>query len=651
MRARGLAVAEVDHVEREPQLPASATHLIAEHGRELDHLAVDRDPLARVGEVEQRRASGREHREPRRRIADLANGRDRIARERHRAAWIDRGLQRRSEPSEHARAHGRDRRSEPRERLFEQADEHRIDDREREVLADPERGASEALGVVTAPREIGGPQTHLAPLHRLTTADVREAEREQCIDPQTIGRTRRVERTGAALEDRDRFLVRVQLDGALRRLTCVTHGALGTRDRDAGDEVTREPDRAGAGIDARRRFDRLGDPRVYRGPAGLVDAAVDRVAQQHVRECEAIVVACDEHVGRDRHAQGRANVVDRHRGGASDERDVELAPERCADLEQCARRLGQRRETVAEHCERTFHWRGRPRARSPQSQRLDHEQRVALGRAHELVDERVVRVEAELCRERADLVAVQARERDRRRMASHAGEGIAGRRHEARLGVAVRAEDRDRLRAHALGDEQQQLERRQIGGVQIVEHDRDRPLARAVSQHASDRIEAPKPTRGGIARVGRCGRHPELRHELRDLGERRGLDPRSSVREDLAQHFDPRPQRRGTTGLPRSAPGDAHTRALGRVRERARERRFADARLAVDEQHGAAPRRRIFDRLLHERELVIAPDQRGHRRHPSAYLHTRSRAPRPSFAVTCDRPRSRVHRPTPACRR
>ena len=169
----------------------------------------------------------------------------------------------------------------------------------------------------------------------------------------------------------------------------------------------------------------------------------------------------------------------------------------------------------------------------------------------------------------------------------------------------------------------EQVERRVVGPVQVLEHERER-------RRRAD----------GVERLEHLAQHPGARRALRAVAHRLGV---RAVVEQPRQLDEPRRRalrERGHDRLPRRAAGevaerlqDRHVRLAGAAvaealpdarghagagQERVDERALADARLAAHHHAGAQAAHGALERPVQQRELPCAPDRaRGARRAPA----------------------------------
>src|SRR5262245_3881980 len=87
----------------------------------------------------------------------------------------------------------------------------------------------------------------------------------------------------------------------------------------------------------------------------------------------------------------------------------------------------------------------------------------------------------------------------------------------AKLGIAIRADDEKRRVAQTWGERLGEQKRRHVGIVQIVEHERQRPVGCEMRQEAPYLVEEKETIVRRIKDIGRSWRrHPEMRRQLRD---------------------------------------------------------------------------------------------------------------------------------------
>ena len=166
-------------------------------------------------------------------------------------------------------------------------------------------------------------------------------------------------------------------------------------------------------------------------------------------------------------------------------------------------------------------------------------------------------------------------------------------------------------------EEDDEIERRRVGPVQILEHEQHGRGSCAVGEQRERLLEHPQL---------RAGRPPV---DLPRLSERtQGLDERL-VRQLRADEIDRAPEE------------DLEPGVAGAARELGREPGLADARLSGDEDGRAAPRLRRVERALELPELACASDEHLAR----ASLHPASIAPPPLAEGARKHPPPKIRRP------
>ncbi len=210
------------------------------------------------------------------------------------------------------------------------------------------------------------------------------------------------------------------------------------------------------------------------------------------------------------------------------------------------------------------------------------------------------------------------------------------------LRFPMSADDQQRQRGDAAGDELQQLERRVVCCVKVVQqHDEGAAPCEGV-QHRRD----------GIEELEACRRRSRrsARYEARDLDSRRGLGrggctPLVEMR-DRTQHLDPRPQRRRVGPVPAPAPGDGHAARGRQCRDFLQESGLADTGLAADEEDATAAGENTVDRFAQHRQLPSPVDELR----PMSAGHAVVGSPQTSIRSSHARS-SRTHAEQRTCRR
>ena len=182
------------------------------------------------------------------------------------------------------------------------------------------------------------------------------------------------------------------------------------------------------------------------------------------------------------------------------------------------------------------------------------------------------------------------------------------------LEVAPGAEDQHPGGREPAGQEVQELERRGVGPLQVLQDDDQRPLAGGRQQDGGELVEQPEAGRRGQLVAGRrpVGRPRQLGQEPGQRGGA-GRQPRRSPASghERPEDLHPGPVRRHA--LPRPAPAPHHPRAarLRRGRRRGDHRRLADAGLAGEQDQPAPPAGQLLDGADELGEHVVPPDEPG----------------------------------------
>jgi hypothetical protein len=166
---------------------------------------------------------------------------------------------------------------------------------------------------------------------------------------------------------------------------------------------------------------------------------------------------------------------------------------------------------------------------------------------------------------------------------------------------AVRGDHEHRQVRERLGQRRQELERRLVGPVEVVEDEQHGAVGREVRERREDGLDERRA-------VGRRSRRAELGQDHRQMWRERA-EPVERVRvgaQPRAKRGDKRAVGRGA-GLHGRARQDQRVGlALG---EPGDQPRLADAGVAADEQDAAGAAARAVERRAEPRELCVAPDQ------------------------------------------
>ncbi len=267
-------------------------------------------------------------------------------------------------------------------------------------------------------------------------------------------------------------------------------------------------------------------------------------------------------------------------------------------------------------------------SRSPRRQgagRLDREERVALGGAHDA----------------GHVVGAERRDAPREPGDGGRGERLEGERADEDPAGAERLLERVDLRARrqrAAGEEDEhgqparapsgvgeQLERRRVGEVDVLERERERPVPRGPLEQLDRRL-----VQAHALEVGRRGEALDglAAEPEREVGNERrevrrpcgGGGRRGELAAEVGEELGPRRERRAAAGVGRAAEvdrgagGGQRPVAAGTVEQLEDEARLAHARLGDDRDHRAPARAGGVPRGGELRELAVAPDERQPRR-------------------------------------
>jgi hypothetical protein len=172
--------------------------------------------------------------------------------------------------------------------------------------------------------------------------------------------------------------------------------------------------------------------------------------------------------------------------------------------------------------------------------------------------------------------------------------GIGG-----KLVVPVRADDHQRHLPDRLRDEFQQLQRRVVSPLKIVEHNQRWTVAGEPLQQTRDSVEQAKPRCLSVPRIfqiGRGGHTTQLGEQPRQVG---GVGPGqfgdlTGVHggKQRAQRHTPRPERRRALGLGTRSPTDGQPTARGGDGD---QRGLTQARLTAHQHEPRVAARGVLD--------------------------------------------------------
>ena len=293
--------------------------------------------------------------------------------------------------------------------------------------------------------------------------------------------------------------------------------ALGPVDRSGEREVMRELAQVRVELRAVARDQRLAHAAVETRAPQRGQPVVERRAHQHVAERVApdALGDLDQHARRDRLLERGNQLVPGERPDLLEHVEVELAADHRRRREHLAHGLPEPRQPARRylaHALRHSCLVQGDRAAEPAARigevvhDLLDEERVAVGHLLQLLDERRgARPASERRDERARLGGVEACEVEPLEH-SLAAQGGQQRRELVAPLVCARGGDEQRALggggAHQVAD---QLERREVGRVQVVEHDQQRRVARELEQQRADRVEQAQPPALRLAGEQRAG--------------------------------------------------------------------------------------------------------------------------------------------------
>ena len=327
----------------------------------------------------------------------------------------------------------------------------------------------------------------------------------------------------------------------------------------------------------------LGEPPVHLLALARQDRRVDRLGQERVAEAEAAGRPVgDEDAVFDRAAQRLTQLVLRERRQRAQQRVPDIAPGRRGQTQQGLRpsvepghapqqRLAQAARELAALI-------------SGDGKQLLGEERVALRASDNRVRHRRERRRVGAGRQQRHQLLVGERpdlEHERRARAPHA---VCQPAHALRRRGLVRAvgrQQREPPLVEVVREEDDEVERRRIRPVQILQHQQHGRGGRAFGEQRERLLEHPK-LRAGLAR--------KLSERTQRLDER-------LVRKLRADEID------------RAAEEDLESFGASARRELGREPGLADARLSGDEDGRAAPRLRRVERAPERLQLACASDE------------------------------------------
>jgi hypothetical protein len=231
------------------------------------------------------------------------------------------------------------------------------------------------------------------------------------------------------------------------------------------------------------------------------------------------------------------------------------------------------------------------RAGGQQPGHLLDEERVAAGAPlHVGHERRVGRAAEQPADQQGHLVVAERAKRRDRGGGGQVGQQGAGLLAGGLVELAPGGQDQGPGGGQAAGQEGEQLQRRRVGPLEVVEDHDQRPLPGGGQQHRGELVEQPDP--GGRVRLAGLrerDRPGQLGQQPRRRGQPGGEPSQALVgRDQRPQHLHPGPVGRRPLPLPAPAPGDPGAAPLGVGGRRRGHRGLAGAGLA-GQQHQPAP--------------------------------------------------------------
>ena len=355
----------------------------------------------------------------------------------------------------------------------------------------------------------------------------------------------------------------------------------------------------------RALLERLGDPAVQRRVLAWEQVVVDRLADERVAEAVHPVGADHEHLVGDRLARAL------HHLGGGEPGDGLEQPVRDRPVEHGGRahhRLGGGSEALDAREQDVAQRLGQLPAVAVlgRRQQLLREQRVALRAAEEPLGQRgrrgLLHDALELFRQLAEVEAVEREPVDARgalELGQQRAQGMAP----VQLVGAIGDDEAERLLARAAHEEGDEVARRAVGPVQVLDREQHRAGAPETLEQREQRLEQPALAGAGLLVGARPG-PAELRQQLRERVARRrgqGFGPLCALGGEAAGE---RPQRgdqrcvRDLRAAELEALPEQHARPAGTRAglDLAQQPRLADARLAPDEDERGPARRGALER-------------------------------------------------------
>jgi hypothetical protein len=519
-----------------------------------------------------------------------------------------------------------------------------------------ERGPGQPAGVACPPGDLGRLEAGLPAAGQVAGPAAGQGQRTQQLGPAVLAGRRRplqdlegprpvaggllVGEAPGGLDGGQGGVAHGRIPGAGPGLGEVV-GELGRRDRAAGVALL---------------LQRGGDPQVQAGAGPGIEPLEDRLAEQIVGEAVGPqgTVGAGQDVGQDGLAEQVVHVGDGLAGEPGEQAGADLRPHHGGRRDQLGAGRGQPGQAPLDHLADPERDPGRPGGVALGGQQPGHlldEERVAAGPPPDGGDQPGVGLAAEHAGHHArHLLLGERPQGDDGAPGGEAGEQGHERVAGGLVEVAPGAQHQHGRGRESPGQEVEQLERRRIGPLEVVQDDQQRSFPGPGHQHGGELVEQPEPGRRGqlvspARRVGRAGRG--VGQEPGQRGGGAGQTP--VLADERAEHLDPGPVGGGALTLPAPPPHDPGAANLGRGRHRRGHRRLADPGLPGEHHQPTPSGARLIDGPFELGEHVFPPDEPspGHPVPPSSLDPRLTAAPR-GYARACPTLTRRAGRARPS---
>jgi hypothetical protein len=330
----------------------------------------------------------------------------------------------------------------------------------------------------------------------------------------------------------------------------------------------------------------VGEPGVQLLTLAGKQRRVDRLRQQRVAEAEAAPrLVGDEDAVLDGRAQRLAHVALGQRRRGAQQRVADVAPRGRRQPQHALRRAIEPRHPLQQHDTQAVRQLAALVAR--RGQELLGVERIAFGAGEDLVGQRPRRCAGARSEQRRQLLALERPQLDQERRA-RALDAVGEPAHALRrrgLVLAVGGHQQHAPIVEVVREVDDEVERRRVGPVQVLEHQQHRRVRRAVREEGKRVLEDKQLGAGRFAFAAPISKRAQRLDER--LVWQLGADEIEAAPEERLEAL-------GTSAC----------------RELRRQSGLADARLAGDERRRPVPAARRVQRLLEPAELVHASDER-----------------------------------------